>query len=236
MTVHEIENLILREIKTLVERIIVDNLTLNIPAKARAGAEISDWLEDKFVEYADGHAYFKDSQPAPKGQTKNPWDVKTFFLLDDILEEIWIDFKAIKLTGIDSNPDIGTPDKMIKFICQGNFYLAYSHVFYNPTADGLEFTQINGDYSKVYFLKDISPTFRRNPKNQLQVNVSAPSSYRTRAEFIALLVRKLKESHLRQIEISNRVLSNMDEVEARLREANSVSESRLIKKLEPISE
>ncbi|WP_373479153.1 hypothetical protein [Geminocystis sp.] len=117
MEIKELENLIKNEIDKVIIDIIDNNQTLNISAKSRAGAEISDWLEDRFVEYTINHQYLKNSESAPKGNTKNPWDARTFFDFNDLKEEIWIDFKAFKTSGEDSNPDIGTPDKIIKWRC-----------------------------------------------------------------------------------------------------------------------
>lgn len=232
MKIKEFENLILEKLKEVIDSIIKDSPELNISAKARAGAEISDWMEEKFVEYTQNHDNFEDSESAPKGSTKNPWDARTIFKLDAIREEIWIDFKAFKITSADSNPDIGTPNKIIKLINEGNFYHAFIHVFYQSKGGGLEFVEYENSFSKLYFLKDISSTFRRNPKNQLQVNISAPSEYRTREQFIKLLIEKIKESHVRQIKISNKALKEIDEVEKQLIESNKNSENELIKKIQ----
>jgi hypothetical protein len=229
MEIREFENLILSELKILVEDVISNNLELNISARSRAGAEISDFLEAEFVKRTHNHKYFFDSEASPKGATKNPWDVKTFFKLNEHIEEIWIDFKALKISGADSNPDIGTPDKIIKFIIHGYFYLVYIYVSYQEKGTGLEFVKQGADYSKLYFLKDISATFRRNPKNQLQVNMSEPPEYRTREEFIKLLSKKLKESHLRQIEISNRKLAEIEQKEKEMLKQNIQAETNLKK-------
>ncbi|MDY0314609.1 MAG: hypothetical protein RBR32_05975, partial [Bacteroidales bacterium] len=80
--------------------------------------------------------------------------------------------------------------------------------------------------------KDVSPTFRRNPKNQLQVNISAASEYRTREDFIKLLMDKIKESHQRQIEISNKALKKIDKITEDLLKANKKSEDDLTKKIQ----
>ncbi|MDR1558021.1 MAG: hypothetical protein LBS88_13480 [Tannerellaceae bacterium] len=232
MEIREYENLIISKLKDVVDSIIINNPELNISAKARAGAEISDWLEEKFVELTQNHDYFENSESAPKGSTKNPWDARTVFKWNDIREEIWIDFKAFKITSADSNPDIGTPNKIFKLIREGNFYHAFIHVFYQSKGNGLEFVNYNDSYSKLYFIKDISSTFRRNPKNQLQVNISSPTEYRTREDFIKLLIKKIKESHIRQIEISNRALKEIDQTESKLIEANKKSEEKLIKKIQ----
>lgn len=232
MTIKEFEELVLEKLKIVVDQIIAENLELPISAKSRAGAEISDWLEEKFVEHTIDNDFFEGSEGAPKGSTKNPWDARTKFVLDGHKEEIWIDFKAFKITSADSNPDIGTPNKIIKLINEGKFYHAFIHVFYEATDNGLKFVKLNDSYSKLYFLKDISSTFRRNPKNQLQVNLSAPSEYRTREEFIKLLMDKIKESHQRQIEISNKALKKLDEITKELLKANKKSEDDLTKKIQ----
>lgn len=232
MTIKEFEELILKKLKIVVDEIITENLELPISAKSRAGAEISDWLEERFVEHTKNNDFFKNSEAAPKGSTKNPWDTRTEFVLEGHKEEVWIDFKAFKITSANSNPDIGTPNKIFKLINKGNFYHAFIHVFYEATNKGLKFVELNDNYSKLYFLKDINSSFRRNPKNQLQVNISAPPEYRTREEFVKLLMKKIKESHLRQIEISNKALKKQDEIREELLKANKKSEDNLIKKLQ----
>jgi hypothetical protein len=210
MNIKDFENCILVQLEQVVMKIVCDNIFLNISAKSRAGAEISHFLESRFVEYTKIHDYFFDTQQAPSGQTKNPWDVKTYFKIKSHTEEIWIDFKAIKISSKDSNPDIGTPSKIISFIRRGGFYLAYIFVYYQEKDDGLEFVKNKEKYIKVYFLKDISKTFRRNPKNQLQVNIAEPPEYRTREQFIELLINKIRESHERQISISEKQLKIID--------------------------
>ena len=139
MTIKGFEDLVISELKKVVDTIIKNNLKLPISAKARAGAEISDWLEKKFVELTLKHKYFKNSESAPKGSTKNPWDARTTFVYKNVEEEIWIDFKAFKVTSADSNPDIGTPNKIVKLINDGDFYHAFIYVFYQSNAKGLMF-------------------------------------------------------------------------------------------------
>jgi len=214
MNINDFENLILTELKTVTEKILAKNPTPNISAKARAGAEISDLLEKEFVIETQKHKYFKNSQSSPEGATKNPWDAMTYFCINGHEELIWIDFKAVKVSSADSNPDIGTPDKIIDLINQGYFYLAYILVYYEETVNGLKFVNnIDNEHIKLYFLKDISSTFRRNPKNQLQVNISAKPEKRSRAEFINILFDKIMESHKRQIEISKKALKQIEENE-----------------------
>jgi len=233
MVISEFENLILSELKKVVEKIIKENLTLPISAKSRAGAEISDFLEDEFVLRTKNHSYFKEVESSPKGATKNPWDVRTFFTIKSHKELVWIDFKAVKISGLDSNPDIGTPDKIIRLIEDGYFYLVYIFVYYEQFENGLRFVKReNNEYIKIYFIKDISSTFRRNPKNQFQVNVLAKPEYRTREEFIKVFIKKITESHVRQIQISERVLKKIKEnkIEEKLINLNKKSED-IIKKL-----
>ncbi|MDR2073923.1 MAG: hypothetical protein LBP36_00925 [Oscillospiraceae bacterium] len=212
MDIKAFETLILQELKSVTEIILAKNPNPAISAKARAGAEISELLEKQFVVETQNHKYFKKSQSSPEGATKNPWDAMTFFCLNGHEELIWIDFKAIKVSSADSNPDIGTPDKIIDLINQGAFYLAYIFVYYEEANGGLNFVKnTDNELVKIYFLKDINSTFRRNPKNQLQVNISAKPENRSRAEFINILFDKIMESHKRQIESSKKALKKIEE-------------------------
>ena len=232
MEIREYEDLIREEITNEIQNIISKNKILNISAKSRAAAEISDWLETAFVDYVSDHKYIKNSEKAPKGETKNPWDARCFFELSGHREEIWIDFKAFKLSGGDSNPDIGTPNKVIKLIENGGFYLLYAHVFYQEHKNGLKFIPDKNKIVKSYFLKDISPTFRRTSTNQLQVNISAPPIYRTREEFIDLLMEKLKEGLIRQLEKAQQELSEVDQKTRVLKEKNLVSQKAIEENIE----
>jgi len=212
MNLNDFENLILTELLTVTEIILKKNSTPNISAKARVGAEISDLLEKQFVVETQNHPYFKNSRFSPEGATKNPWDVMTYFCINGHEEMIWIDFKAVKVSSADSNPDIGTPDKIFDLINQGYFYLAYIFVYYEENKNGLKFVKNNdNELVKIYFLKDISSTFRRNPKNQLQVNIQAKPEKRTRSDFINILFDKIIESHKRQINISKKKLKDIEE-------------------------
>lgn len=232
MDLRVFESLILKELEIVIMRILKNNPNPAISAKARAGAEISDLLEKQFVIETQNHTYFKDSKSSPEGATKNPWDAMTYFCLNGHKELIWIDFKAVKVSSANSNPDIGTPDKVIDLINQGAFYLVYIFVYYRETKNGLEFvTNSDNKYVKIYFLKDISSTFRRNPKNQLQVNVSAIPEYRSRSEFINLLFDKIIESHKRQIEISQKALKQIEKsrIKGILLEKNNEQEQNIKK-------
>jgi hypothetical protein len=231
MQLIDFEKMILDEMDKTILKIINDYPELNISAKSRAGAELSDFLEEKFVEYSNKSGAFVACEKSPKGATKNPWDARALFSFKQHKETIWIDFKAIKISGKDSSPDIGTPTKVINLIKDGNFYLLYVYVFYDETNSGLKFMKVNGKYVKSYFLKDIHHTFRRNPKNQLQVNVSQPPEYRTREEFIKLLIEKLKESHERQIIISQKALEKLSKEEDLLLEINRKTEARILNNL-----
>ncbi|MDR0834592.1 MAG: hypothetical protein LBN93_10505 [Candidatus Symbiothrix sp.] len=212
MNINDFERLILKELQDVTENILVKNPNPTISAKARAGAEISDLLEKQFVIETQNHKYLKKSQSSPEGATKNPWDAMTYFCINGHEELIWLDFKAVKVSSADSNPDIGTPDKIIDLINLGYFYLVYIFVYYEETDNGLKFVKnTDNELVKLYFLKDISSTFRRNPKNQLQVNSSAKPEKRSRAEFINILFDKISESHKRQIEISKKALKKIEE-------------------------
>ncbi|MCK4798331.1 MAG: hypothetical protein KAT05_13200 [Spirochaetes bacterium] len=231
MDIRKLENLIIKEVDKVVLKILNDFPELNISAKSRAGAEISDFLEEKFVEYTKDSKFFRKSEKSPKGATKNPWDVRTIFYLNKIKEMIWIDFKSLKASSEDSNPDVGTPNKIVKFIKDGNFYLLYVYVYYEEAKKGLKFIKVSGVYVKSYFLKDIHHSFRRNPKNQLQVNMSVLPEYRTREEFIELLMEKIKESHKRQIKISDKALENLSDEKEILLKKNKESEAMILENL-----
>ena len=82
---------------------------------------------------------------------------------------------------------------------------------------------------KSYFLKDISPTFRRTPTNQLQVNMSAEPSYRTREEFIELLMEKYSEGLVRQLENAQKKLSQAETKTTSLKKQNLISEATIVK-------
>jgi hypothetical protein len=232
MEIQKFETLILTELKKVIEIILNKIPEPNISAKSRAGAEISSLLEEQFVIETNGNSFFKKSIASPSGATKNPWDVLTHFYIMEHEEIIWIDFKAVKVSSADSNPDIGTPDKIFDLIQNGYFYLAYIFVYYQETEKGLKFVEnVEGEKIKLYFLKDISSTFRRNPKNQLQVNISAKPQVRTREEFINVLFEKIEESHKRQIEISRKALEEINKGDFKLKliEINKLAEEKINK-------
>ena len=232
MKIREYEDFIKQEITNIIKTIINNNETLDISVKSRAGAEISDWLENTFVNAAKENKYILNAEAAPKGKTKNPWDARCFFKFKEHEEEIWIDFKAFKLSGIDSNPDIGSPNKVIKFIEQGGFYLLYIHVYYEEFTYGLRFVTFKNEKIKSYFLKDISPTFRRTPTNQLQVNFSAQPIYRTREEFVVLLMEKIREGLVRQLKKAQQKLTNIDRQTENLKAKNANSEKTIEEKIQ----
>lgn len=227
----ELENEIISETKKVVDNIVLSKPKLSISAKSRAGAEISAYLEDEFEK--NFYKYSKkinDVEKSPMGATKNPWDLKFNFKYGKHKEEIWVDFKAIKISSLDSNPDIGTPNKVINIINNGFFYILFVYVYYDEDPIGLKFEKVNNNYSKIYFLKDIDKSFRRNPKNQLQVNASSQSTYRSRNEFLDLLFDKIKESHERQIEISKKALLNLENLKKETKEKNTKLIEDIIKK------
>lgn len=228
MNIKEFEDLINLEISNIIVEIINNNTVLDISAKSRAGAEISEFLETHFVNQISSHQYLLNPMQSPKGATKNPWDAKVDFKYHNHIEEIWIDFKAIKVDQLDSNPDIGTPTKVINFINSGGFYLLYIYVFYQEIDSGLKFCKVNDSYIKSYFLKDVHSSVRRNPKNQLQVGISTTPIYRTREEFIDLLFDKLKESYHRQIKIADKELLILEENKSKLKELNLIRENLLL--------
>ena len=236
MKLERFEKLIIEKVNEKILQIIKGYPEVSISAKTRAGAEISYWLEEKFVQYCKNDSYLTKVKKSSKEKTKNPWDIRTVFKIGDIEEEIWIDFKALKISSVGSNPDIGTPSKIIKFINKGSFYLLYVLVYYKESNDGLKFVEYQGSQVNSYYLKGINHTFRRNPKNQLQVQFNAPPEPRTRNKFIDLLLEKLKESYQRQINICQSKLLELNKIKKILKDKNNASETNLIKKLESIHE
>ena len=212
MDIKKFESLIIANLDDVVEKIIKSEPILNIPVKKgeRVGDGISKHLEREFVNKTEKHAYFKNSEASPEGKTKNPFDVQTMFKYKGHEELIWIDFKAINIENADSNPDSGTPDKVITLMEKGFFYLAYILVYYEGINQGrdLQFVKRDNKYVKSYFLKNVSSTMRITPANQMQVNGSAEPEERTREEFLDFLLLKKIESNKRKLDKSTQELKN----------------------------
>lgn len=183
---------------------------LDIPATARAGAQISDYLEDKFVEYFKNNQHHRiyNAKSTPKNQTKNPYDICWDYRYEDAEtgetsdDLIWGDIKASKMSFDDSNPDLGTPTKMIKFMKDGHFHMLFIFFEYDSTDDNkVKLSKYpNGRYAKAILLKDISRTVRINPKPQFQVNIHEEPEYRTNSAWIDLFEKKYFQSLDRIIE------------------------------------
>lgn len=182
------------------------NYTFPISAKSRAGAEISDYLEDDFVNYLTIHKHERIYNPlsSPKGKTKNPFDVCFNYRCSDANFDdlIWGDIKATNIFYKDSNPNLGTPEKIIDFIMNGHFYLMFILFKYETTEDNkIRFIQFEDEkYVHCQFLKDINHSVRISPLPQFQVNIHEPEEYRTREEFLELFCTKYHESIERNIE------------------------------------
>lgn len=195
---------------------------LDISAKSRSGAEISDYLEDKFVDYfkINRHNRISEAESAPKGQTKSPYDIKfNYAYVDPDTKEkfkdlIWGDIKATKASYVDSNPDLGTPTKIIKFMLDGHFYMMFIFFEYEATDDNKTkfIPYSDGNYVRVVFLKDIHHSIRINPKPQFQVNIHTEEEYRTKSEFINLFEQKYKESINRNIIIQNKKNTKLEDL------------------------
>ncbi|CAL2082817.1 conserved hypothetical protein [Tenacibaculum dicentrarchi] len=211
MEIKKYEEDLIAELETVVNEIITETPKLDIAVKKgeRVGDAISKFFEDNFVAKTQNHAHFSNSEASPSGKTKNPWDARTDYTIQGFKQDVWIDFKAVNVENDDTNPDSGTPDKIIAHILNNNFYLVFIYVFYQGSGNGLEFVQVDGKYVKPYFLKDISSTFRITPANQMQVNGSAEPEYRTREEFLQLLLTKKVESNERKLKKSTQELENL---------------------------
>jgi len=210
MDIQEYETLIIGQLDELIGNIIAKYPTLTIAVKKgeRVGDGISKFLESKFVEFTTNHTYLKETLASPEGKTKNPFDVQTIFEINGHKELIWIDFKAVNIENDDTNPDSGTPDKVITLIEKGYFYLVYIIVYYQGSENGLEFVSHNEKFVKSYFLKNVSPTMRITPANQMQVNGFSETVYRTREEFLDFLLQKKIESNERKLKKATQELEN----------------------------
>ena len=61
--------------------------------------------------------------------------------------------------------------------------------------------------------------------------MSEPPEYRTREDFVRLLMKKIKESHERQIKISEKTLKKLSAEEKSLLRMNKESEAKILKSL-----
>jgi hypothetical protein len=204
------ENDLINALKLVIDSIITETpkLTIAVNKGERVGDAISKFLELEFVRKTQGHCSFSNSEASPSGKTKNPWDARTDYTINNFSQDIWIDFKAVNVENEDTNPDSGTPDKIIDHILNQNFYLVYVYVYYHGTDSGLDFVKVDGEFVKPYFLKDINKSFRITPANQMQVNGMAAPEYRTREEFLHLLLKKKIESNERKFKKAEQELEN----------------------------
>ena len=228
MTIKQLEEMIKNDIENIFQNILQEhNYVFPISAKSRSGAEISDYLEDGFVEYVNKnpHKRIYNVKGAPKGATKNPYDFCFNYRFDEIgfNDLIWGDIKATKFSYADSNPDLGTPEKIIKFILDGHFYLLFVFLEYEATADNQTRFLCFDDNKYVHcqFLKDINHTVRINPKPQFQVNIHEQEEYRTREEFLELFYSKYQES-------IDRIINKQEEKKAELNDRFENMRARLL--------
>ena len=214
MEYRELENMIKEEIKHIFTKIIEkNNFTFKISANSRAGAEISDFLENEFVKYGNNNDKINISefQSSEKKNTKSPFDFKFDYTFNEFHDTIWGDIKATKQTQSDSNPDLGTPTKLIKFINEGHFYILFVFVEYIPIENGIRFVKFeDGSFVKCIFLKDFDNSLRINPKPQFQININFEENYRTHLDFLDLFKRKYKESLERNIKNAESKLIKLD--------------------------
>lgn len=230
MNVKDLETLIKKDIENIFTSILKEhNYILPISSKSRSGAEISDYLEDNFVQYLNDNPHPRIYNPkgAPKGATKNPYDFCFNYTCEDFDDLIWGDLKVSKYSYKDSNPDLGTPEKVIKFIMNGHFYILFVFLEYISTEDNkTKFIKFDDNkYVHCQFLKDIHHTVRINPKPQFQVNIKQPEEYRTREEFINLFQIKYEESIERnikkQLEKKNNLPIRFNQLMEKLNEYNN---------------
>lgn len=131
---------------------------------------------------------------------------------------------------------MGTPKKFFDFLLnEDGFYIMFIYLFYESVGDQINF--INYDEKnkiKIYFLKDISSSFRRNPKNQIQVNVKESPDLRSRKAFIDILIKKLGESYERQIKIAQTAIKKLPEEAQKAIEKNKKQEKIILDKIKKL--
>ena len=223
----EKEGTILNLIKTIFQQIILENSTLPIRGVSRTGAEISDVLEDKFVEIAQQQEKIIEVAGSPKGATKNPYDIYFIYEFTEQEQElIWIDIKATNAAYKNSNPDMGTYKKFLDFFKNGNYFSVYCQLAYVQDENGLRFVETpTGKMVNIFMLKDINSSFRIQPNNQLQVNYAASPQSRSLTEFLDLLKEKIQASLvIKQQKIEkeiNNLESEFDDVKQEVRKTLS---------------
>ncbi|MEB3343313.1 hypothetical protein [Okeania sp.] len=223
----EKEDIIINFIDTIFQQIISENSTLPIRAVSRAGAEISDVLEDKFVDIAQQQEKIIEVAGSPKGATKNPYDIYFIYEFNKQEQElIWIDIKATNAVYKDSNPDMGTYKKFLDFFKNGNYFAVYCQLAYVQDENGLRFVETpTSKMVNVFLLKDINSSFRIQPNNQLQVNYASSPQRRSLTDFIDLLKEKVQASLVRKqqkIEKEiNRLESDFDNVKQEVKKTLS---------------
>ena len=207
-----IENDIITEMEHIILDIIQnEKIELKVAGKKdRVGASISSFLEEKFCEYvlSKYNDKFKNPKSAPKNKTKNPWDAKFDYKYNEQLIHIWIDFKSINKDMEDSNPDMGSSDKIFKMAEENVFFLLYVEVYY--TINKNNNIVLDKDKIKIYFLHNIANSYRRTPTNQMQVNINeSPIFDRTFKDFLKLHSQKLQESYKREIDKINKKVNQL---------------------------
>lgn len=211
----ELETLLKQDVEKIFLSIFKEQqYILPITAVSRQGEEISKFLEKRFAEYIDriGHERISDAKASPDGSTKSPYDFCFNYEKENFNDLIWGDIKATNIAYKDSNPDLGTPEKIIQFIMDGHFYILYVFIEYKDCNNStVKIIQNNeGSFVRCQLLKDIHHSVRINPKPQLQVNIHKPEEYRTKLEFVKLLKKKYEESIQRNIEKQKRKQENLD--------------------------
>ena len=125
MDIKAYETLIIAQLDKIFESIFESNPILDIAVQQGEwqGDLISKTLENTFIDAVNDSEYFTNSTTSIMGKTKSPYDIQTYFKINETNEKIWIDFKAFNLDNTNSNADGGTFKKVIDFINQGNFYI-----------------------------------------------------------------------------------------------------------------
>ena len=90
MDVKEYESRLISKLEKIIESIINDSPKLDIAVKKgeRVGDAISKFFEKSFVAKVEGREDFSGAEASPIGKTKNPWDARVDYTVQEFKQDI----------------------------------------------------------------------------------------------------------------------------------------------------
>lgn len=184
---NELERIITEILKVFNAILIEINYVLPIDGQTRSGAEISNYIERKFVKFVNDNKNSILSEAEQGEGTKSPFDFKCAATLSTKnMQIVYCDIKTafIKEKRSNSAPDMGSIDKFIKFFKAGNTCFIFIFLKYKRVNNGFEIIK---ESLRIYPIQYITSSVSVNLKNQLQINFDAGIQKRARKEFLKLL-------------------------------------------------